>query len=139
MPKIKVNDIQIYYEGSGRGFPLIMVMGLGANLDWWDPRMIQELSKKFNLVMFGNRGAGRTDISNRRYTIKSFAEDTASLMDVFGIPRAHVIGVSMGGMIAQELALNFPEKVKKTGPLFHQLRRCEVGSSISRGIASAYS
>jgi pimeloyl-ACP methyl ester carboxylesterase len=113
MTKVKVNDIQIYYEVRGRGFPLMMIMGLGANLDWWDPRMLQGLSKNFKLVMFDNRGAGRTGVSDRRYTIKLFAEDTADLMGVLGISRAHVIGVSMGGMIAQELALNFPEKVEK--------------------------
>jgi len=113
MPKVKVNDIQVYYEVHGEGFPLIMIMGLSANIDWWDPRMIQGLSKKFKLVMFDNRGAGRTDVSDRRYAIKSFADDTAGLMAALGISRAHIIGVSMGGMIAQELALNFPEKVEK--------------------------
>jgi pimeloyl-ACP methyl ester carboxylesterase len=113
MPKVKVNAIQVYYEVRGRGFPLMMIMGLGANLNWWDPRMVQGLSKKFKLVMFDNRGAGRTDVSDRRYTIKSFAEDTAGLMDILGIARAHVLGVSMGGMIAQELALNFPKKIEK--------------------------
>ena len=113
MPKVKVNDIQVYYEVHGEGFPLIMIMGLSANVDWWNPRMIQELSKTFKLVMFDNRGAGRTDVSDRRYTIKLFADDTAGLMDVLGISRAHVFGVSMGGMIAQELVLNYPEKVEK--------------------------
>jgi pimeloyl-ACP methyl ester carboxylesterase len=113
MPKVKVNDIQIYYEVHGKGFPLLMIMGLGANLDWWDPRMIQELSKKFKLVIFDNRGAGRTDISNRKYTVRLFADDTTGLMDALGISRVHVFGISMGGMIAQELALNYPEKVEK--------------------------
>lgn len=113
VPKIKVNDIQIYYEMQGQGFPLIMTTGLGANVDWWDPRMIQELSKKFKVVTFDNRGAGRTDVSDRRYTIKLFAEDTVGLIDVLGIPRAHVFGISMGGMIAQELVLNYPERVEK--------------------------
>lgn len=113
MPKVKVNDIQIYYEVHGEGFPLTMIMGLGANMDWWDPRMIQELSKKYKLVIFDNRGAGRTDISDRRYAVKLFADDTAGLMDALGISRANVLGVSMGGMIAQELVLNCPEKVEK--------------------------
>jgi len=113
MPKVKVKDINIYYEVLGRGFPLIMIMGLSANVDWWNPRMIHELLKKYQLVIFDNRGAGRTDVSNRGYTIKSFAEDTAGLMGALGISRAHILGVSMGGMIAQELALNFPEKVEK--------------------------
>jgi len=113
MPKAKVNDIQIDYEVHGEGFPLIMIMGLSGNIDWWDPRMILELSKNFKLVMFDNRGAGRTDISDKRYTIKLFADDTVGLMDALGIFRAHVFGISMGGMIAQELALNYPEKVEK--------------------------
>jgi pimeloyl-ACP methyl ester carboxylesterase len=113
MPKVKVNDVKVYYEARSEGFPLMMIMGLSANVDWWDPRMLQGLSKKFKLIMFDNRGAGRTGVSDRRYTVKSFAEDTTDLMNVLGISRAHVIGVSMGGMIAQELALNFPEKVEK--------------------------
>jgi pimeloyl-ACP methyl ester carboxylesterase len=113
MPKVKVNGIQIYYEVHGEGFPLIMIMGLGGNIDWWDPRMIQELSKKFKTVVFDNRGAGRTDVSDRRYTIRLFADDTAGLMDALGISRAHVLGISMGGMIGQELVLNYPKKVEK--------------------------
>ncbi|NIU84053.1 MAG: alpha/beta fold hydrolase [Candidatus Thorarchaeota archaeon] len=113
MPKVKVNDIQVYYEIQGEGFPLIMINGLGGNIDTWDPRLIQELSKKFKLVIFDNRGAGRTDVSNGKYTIKLFADDTAGLMDALGISRAHVFGISMGGMIAQELVLNYPEKVEK--------------------------
>jgi pimeloyl-ACP methyl ester carboxylesterase len=112
MPKVRVNDIRIYYEVHGEGFPLIMIMGLGGNIDWWDPQMIQELSKKFRTVMFDNRGAGRTDVSDRRYTIRLFADDTAGLMDVLGISRAHVLGFSMGGMIAQELVLNHSKKVE---------------------------
>ena len=110
---MRVNDIEIYYEVHGEGFPLVMIHGLGANLDWWDPRMVGELSKRFMTVMFDNRGAGRTDVSDRKYTIKLFADDTAGLMDALGISRAHVLGISMGGMIAQELVLNYPQKVEK--------------------------
>ncbi|MFQ5821681.1 MAG: alpha/beta fold hydrolase [Candidatus Heimdallarchaeota archaeon] len=113
MPKVKVNDIQIYYEVRGEGFPLVMIMGISGNVDWWDPLMVQELSKSFKIVLFDSRGAGRTDVSDKRYTIKLFADDTASLMDALGISRAHVFGVSMGGAIAQELVLNHPEKVEK--------------------------
>ena len=113
MPKVKVNDIQIYYEVRGEGFPLVMIMGISGNVDWWNPRMVQELSKNFKIVMFDSRGAGRTEVSNREYTIKLFADDTAGLMDALGISRAHVFGVSMGGAIAQELVLNHLEKVEK--------------------------
>ena len=113
MPKVKVNDIQMYYEVHGEGFPLIMIMGLSGNINWWDPHLIAKLSTKFQLVVFDNRGAGRTDTSNRKYTVKLFADDSAGLMDALGISRAHVLGISMGGMIAQELALSYPEKVGK--------------------------
>ncbi|MDH5266946.1 MAG: alpha/beta hydrolase [Candidatus Bathyarchaeota archaeon] len=115
MSKVKVNDIQVYYDVKGEGFPLVMIMGLSANADWWyiDPHWIQELSEKFKLVMFDNRGAGRTDVSDRRYAIKLFADDTAGLLDALGISKADVFGISMGGMIAQELVLNYPEKVEK--------------------------
>jgi pimeloyl-ACP methyl ester carboxylesterase len=115
MPMVKVNDIQVYYDVEGEGFPLVMIMGLSANVDWWhiDLHWIQDLSERFKLVMFDNRGAGRTDVSDRRYTIQLFADDTAGLLDVLGISRAHVLGFSMGGMIAQELVLNYPDKVEK--------------------------
>ena len=113
MPKVKVNDILMFYEVHGEGFPLIMIMGLTGNTNWWDPRWIETLSEKFKIIAFDNRGAGRTDISDREYSIKLFADDTAGLMDALGIPRANVLGISMGGMIAQELVLNYPEKVKK--------------------------
>jgi len=113
MPKVKVNDIQIYYEVHGAGFPLVMIMGVGGNINWWDPRLVEGLSKKFKVVIFDNRGTGHTDTSDREYTIKLFANDTAGLMDALGISRFHVFGISMGGMIAQELVLNYPGKVEK--------------------------
>jgi pimeloyl-ACP methyl ester carboxylesterase len=113
MPKVKVNDIQVYYEVKGKGYPLVMINGLGGNLDHWDPRLVEGLSKNFKLVLSDNRGTGRTDISNKEYTMKLFADDTTGLMNGLGISKAHVLGLSMGGMIAQELAINYPERVSK--------------------------
>ena len=113
MPKVKVNDIQMYYELKGEGFPLVMIQGLGGNLEGWNPRLVEELSKHFKLILFDNRGAGRTDLSKREYTMRLFADDTAGLMNALGIPKAHILGMSMGGMIAQELAINHPQKVFK--------------------------
>jgi len=113
MPKVKVNDIQTYYEVKGKGFPLVMITGANENLDCWNPRLIEALSKKFKLVLFDTRGAGRTDVSDREYTIRLFADDTAGLMNALEISKANVLGLSMGGMIAQELAINYPEKVSK--------------------------
>jgi len=121
VPKVRVDDIQIYYEVKGEGFPLVMIQGLSYSLDGWDPRLIEGLSKMFKLVLFDNRGAGRTGVSNREYTMKLLADDTAGLMDALGISKAHILGLSMGGMIAQELVLNYPEKVAK-------LVLCSTGS-----------
>jgi len=114
MPKVKVKDIQMYYDIRGEGFPLLLIMGFLGNADCWDPLyFIPKLSEHFKLILFDNRGAGRTDVSNKEYSIKLFADDAAGLMDALGIKRAHVLGISMGGMIAQEFALNHSEKVEK--------------------------
>ena len=113
MATAKVHHIQIHYEVYGTGFPLIMIMGLGGNIQWWDPRMIQALSPQFRMVLFDNRGTGQSETSDSEYTITLFADDVAGLMDALQIPKAHVLGISMGGMIAQELVLYHPEKVDK--------------------------
>ncbi len=111
--KVRVGDIDICYRMIGEGFPLVMIMGLTANMDWWDPQLVEALSKKYRLILFDNRGAGRTQAPPGDFSIKQFADDTAGLMDALNVERAHVLGVSMGGMIAQELVLNYPEKVEK--------------------------
>ncbi len=113
MPLVKVNDINMYYEIHGDGFPLVMIIGLGSPLVFWDEVFIEKISKKFKVILFDNRGAGRTDKPKIKYSIQMFADDTAGLMDKLEIERAHVLGISMGGMIAQEVALNYPEKVEK--------------------------
>ena len=113
MPYVNVNDIKMYYEIHGEGFPLVMIMGLSANIDWWHPPIIEEISKYYKAIIFDNRGAGRTDKPKKEYSIKEFAEDTIGLMDALKIEKAHVLGVSMGGMIAQEIVLNHPDRVQK--------------------------
>ena len=111
--KVKVNDINMYYEIYGDGFPLVMIMGLGVSFDYWNPNIIEEFSKNFNVIVFDNRGAGRTDKPDTEYSIKLFADDTIGLMEALNIERAHVLGHSMGGAIAQEIVLNYPERVEK--------------------------
>jgi pimeloyl-ACP methyl ester carboxylesterase len=111
MPAIKVNGISMYYELHGEGIPLVLIMGLRRNLEWWYCQ-IPELSKQFKIIAFDNRGAGRSDKPDMEYSIRLFADDTAGLMEALGIHNAHILGVSMGGYIAQELALNYPDKVR---------------------------
>ena len=111
LPRAHVGGLGLAYEASGEGFPLLLIMGLGANSDWWDPRLVEDLSRDFHVVRFDNRGTGRSDDSEETYTLRTLADDAAGLMDALGIARAHVFGMSMGGMIAQELALGHPERV----------------------------
>ena len=90
-----------------------MIMGLGANLDWWDERVVGRLSRRYRLLLFDNRGSGRSEKPPGLYSMPLFADDTVALMDAVGIEKAHVLGMSMGGMIAQELALRHPARVQR--------------------------
>jgi len=111
VPTISSNGIQIYYEIHGQGDPLVLIMGLRRNAEWWKYQL-PTLSQSFQVVVFDNRGAGRSDKPDMTYSIGLFAEDTKALMISLGIRRAHVLGVSMGGYIAQELAIRYPEMVR---------------------------
>jgi pimeloyl-ACP methyl ester carboxylesterase len=110
---MQVNDIGIYYEIHGEGFPIVMIQGLSANADWWTENIIRNLGDNYKLIIFDNRGAGKTENSDQDFSIKILADDTINLLDRLDIARFHVFGVSMGGMIAQEVVLNYPEKVEK--------------------------
>ena len=111
MPRVRVNDIQLYYEVHGQGEPLLLIVGLGGSTRGWDMQ-IPTFSREYQVVAFDNRGSGRSDKPATRYTIRLFADDTVGLMDALGIASAHVYGQSMGGFIAQELALNYPQRVR---------------------------
>jgi len=113
LPLVEVNGIRLYCELAGRGRPLLMVMGLSANLDWWEPAMLALLRERLLTVTFDNRGAGRSDKPFGEYSIASMARDAAGLLSALGLQRAFVLGVSMGGMIAQQLALDYPEMVER--------------------------
>ncbi len=110
MSEAKIRDITFYYDTHGEGYPLVLIRGLGSNADHWYPQ-VPAFSSSFRVVFFDNRGIGRSAKPDTPYTISMMAEDTAGLMDAIGISRAHIMGLSMGGMIAQEIALQFPDKV----------------------------
>lgn len=111
MPFCSVGDLRMHYRIVGQGPPLVLIMGLSGDLTWWEP-LARELEEDFQLLLFDNRGAGLTDKPDERYTIPMFASDTVGLMAGVGIPEAHIFGVSMGGMIAQEISLRYPDRVK---------------------------
>ncbi len=112
MPKVKVNDIEIYYETHGSGFPLVLIQGWGYSSEMWSPEFIGKFSKFYRVITFDNRGAGRSSVPDIPYTMKMLADDLAGLMDAINVPKAHILGASMGAMIAQEFAINYPEKVR---------------------------
>ena len=112
MPTAQINGITMYYEEQGSGEPLLLIMGLSGHTLFW---MFQApvLAQKYRVITFDNRGAGRTDAPAGDYSTRQMADDAAALLDHLGIERAAVVGWSMGGMIAQELALAHPQKVKR--------------------------
>ena len=106
-----VNGCNYYYEIIGQGEPLVMIRGLGSNADHWYPQL-PVLSKHYRVLVFDNRGIARTSDMDGPYSIRGMADDTVGLMDAVGFEKAHILGLSMGGMIAQEIALNYPQRVK---------------------------
>jgi 3-oxoadipate enol-lactonase len=109
--KARVGDIDIYYEIHGEGEPLLLIGGLGSDMAGW-MFQIHELSKDYRVIVFDNRGVGRTDAPDVPYSIAMMADDTAGLMDVLDIEIAHVLGISMGGFVGQEMALSHPRRVR---------------------------
>ncbi len=111
MPTIKVGDINIYYEIHGEGEPLLMIEGFGQHSGGWTT-LLPAFSKRYRVIIFDNRGTGRSDKPDVPYTIKMMADDACGMLDAIGVDAAHVFGISMGGMIAQEFALNHPGRLR---------------------------
>lgn len=112
MPIAKVNNIDCYYETHGKGKPLVLIAGLGSDSQSWQP-VLAHLAEKFKLVVFDNRGIGRTRCLDDNFDIGVMAKDTVSLMDALGIESANILGHSMGGCIAQEIAITYPGRVDR--------------------------
>ena len=110
MPALSTGDISIYYESHGQGEPLVMINGYGDNTGHWF-RQIDGLAREYRVVPFDNRGAGRSDKPDVPYTMQMLAQDVSGLLEALETDAAHIYGVSMGGMIAQEFALRYPRKV----------------------------
>jgi pimeloyl-ACP methyl ester carboxylesterase len=111
MPLAQVNGINLYYEIHGTGFPLILIRGLGSNADHWYDQ-VPLFSTSYKTIIFDNRGIGRSDKPEMDYTVPLMAEDVIGLMDALQIPEAHILGGSLGGLIAQQVAIKYPERVR---------------------------
>lgn len=134
MPNIRANGIELHYESFGDGEPLLLIMGIGAQMIQWDEDFCRALSTEgYRVIRFDNRDVGQSSILDhlgtpdinklmvqralgRRikapYTLDDMADDSAGLLDALGIESAHVVGMSLGGMVAQCLALKHPERVR---------------------------
>jgi len=111
MPILHVNDIDLYYEITGAGEPLLFLHGHGSSSRDWEFQ-VGYFAKHYRVITCDVRGFGKSSKPYGPYSLRLFAEDTASLLQALGIGPAHVVGISMGGMIAFELVLGFPQLVK---------------------------
>ena len=112
MPTVATPNAELHYERTGSGEPLLLIQGMsGTHVSWGEP-FLGPLREHFDVVAFDNRGIGLSAPIGRPFTIAEMAEDTVALMGELGLESAHVVGISMGGMIAQELALAQPERLR---------------------------
>jgi 3-oxoadipate enol-lactonase len=111
VPHAEVNGQRLYYELEGDGEPVLLVMGLGADHLSWTPQ-VRPLAGRFQVASFDNRDVGQSSYATEPYEITDMAADALALADSLGFDRFHLVGVSMGGTISQELALAHPERVR---------------------------
>lgn len=125
MPKIKVNKIELNYEEYGKGEVLLFLHGLGSTKADWDAQ-VPFFSKKYRVVVVDLRGHGKTSIPSKDYGVRFMTEDIKQLLDVLKIEKTSVVGFSMGGAVAFQLAYDSPEKIKNlvivnSGPDFNNM------------------
>ncbi len=109
MPRIPIGDCSLYYERHGMGFPVLFISGLGGFASFWQDQ-VATFSKRFEVVTYDHRGFGQSDPSRSGYVVERLAEDVIALMDALGIERAHLVGHSTGGAMAQVLAIEHPAR-----------------------------
>jgi 3-oxoadipate enol-lactonase len=112
MPTVAVADTELYYERRGDGEPLLLLQGMSGNSLHWGEPFLAELARDFEVIAYDHRGVGRSGRVSDPFAITDLAADAAGLLDALHTGPAHVLGISMGGMVAQELALADPERVR---------------------------
>lgn len=111
MPFVENQGARIYWDEQGQGEPVLLIMGLGWPATMWH-RTRPALNARYRTIALDNRGAGRSDVPSGPYPIATMATDAAAVLDAAGAASAHLLGASMGGMIAQEFTLRYPERVR---------------------------
>ncbi len=111
---VQVGDIDIAYKRFGEGKPILFIPGTGQTKEAWQPTLLSQLVEtNHTVIIFDNRGMGETTVGTQPFSIEQFANDTAGLLDALQIEKADVFGLSLGTFVAQELTLNYPEKVDR--------------------------
>jgi len=113
MAYVNIGRKQIYYETRGQGQPLLMLMGWQGNLTWWPESLLSRLEKDFLLILMDHRGTGLSKDPLGFYSMKGLAKDATLVLDDIGLTSVAVLGVSMGGMVAQAMAIHYPSRVDK--------------------------
>jgi len=112
LPRTTIGDLRIHWESHGKKEPLLLISGVSGGTWSWK-ESIEAWSPNFRVIVFDNIGAGRSSKPNRPYTVEEMADHAAAVLHAAGVRRAGVVGLSMGGMIAQELALRHPDRVNR--------------------------
>jgi 3-oxoadipate enol-lactonase len=126
MPRVDAGGTELHYLRAGAGEPLLLIQGMSATHLAWGRPFLEELERSFDTIVFDNRGMGRSGTAELPFTTADLAADTLGLLDALELETIHVVGISMGGMIAQELALAHPERI----------RTLTIGASYCGGPAS---
>jgi 3-oxoadipate enol-lactonase len=112
MPRVDASGTELHYQRAGEGEPLLLIQGMSATHLAWGRPFLDELERSFDTIVFDNRGIGLSGQAELPFTTADMAADTAALLDALEIETAHVVGISMGGMIAQELVLAHPARIR---------------------------
>lgn len=139
MPFAETSDATLFYELKGRGEPLLLIAGLGSTCTTWDD-IAPELERDFSLIISDHRGIGRSHAKRPPSTLRDYSADLLELLDQLQVDSAHVVGVSLGGIIAQRFAVDHPQRVKRLvlvscahrfGPYLREMARL-LGETLRR-------
>lgn len=129
MPFLFHNGTRLYWNELGNGPPILLIMGLSFTHEMW-ARLLPSLTPRYRAIFFDNRGMGRSDVPRGPYSMRLMASDAVAVLDAAGVHAAHIVGASMGGMIAQENGAQISGPCAQSGAWLHQLWRpvCPVAS-----------